>query len=71
MGNDKKKYLPRYGFIVDRTKHHENRDSIEETISYKRPPVQFGNGCCTETAYGYNEHNIENGATDDSTDLKQ
>lgn len=62
--------LPRYNFIINRAEHHENRDSVEKTVSTEGPPIQLGGCRGAQPADRYNEHYVKNGAANNAAYLE-
>jgi len=65
------KCLPRYCFIINHAKHHENRNSVEEAVAAEGPPIQFGGCRGAQSTDRYNEHYVKNSATDNAAYLKR
>lgn len=60
--------VPWNSLVVNGQQHDEYAYGVEKRIPAQGPPVEICDGRGRQTAHGYDEHDIENGRSDDATD---
>lgn len=60
--------LPCDHLVVNGEKKSENRDKVSDAVANERPPIEVDDTSGEEGAHANNEHYIENGRTDNTTD---